>query len=85
MTKLLFSALSGALALAISSTASAQVDKSEWQTEGGYHIFKDDPLTALGEKAGDMRIRVRPNATRTYLLRARTSFVPEMFKSVEKM
>ncbi len=77
--------LAGACAFVFAATAAADVERSNWSQEGGEHIFKDDPLAALGNQSNVARIRVRPKVVRTYLLRARTSFVPEMFKSVEQM
>ena len=47
--------------------------------------FDDDPLSAGGFGPGDARIIVRPAAARTTLIRPRTSFVPEMLKSVENI
>lgn len=50
----------------------------------GYE-FDDDPLNAGGFGPNDATIRVRPRAARTTLIRPRTSFVPEMLKSVENI
>ena len=62
----------------------AQVKGSD--TEGGYgYEFSDDPLNAGGFGPNDATIRVRPTAARTTLIRPRTSFVPEMLKSVENI
>jgi hypothetical protein len=47
--------------------------------------FGDDALHALDDKQNIAKIRVRPGPSRTMLLRARTSFVAEMLKSVEHM
>ena len=47
--------------------------------------FDDDPLSAGGFGPNDARILVRPQAARTTLIRPRTSFVPEMLKSVENI
>lgn len=55
-------------------------------TEGGYgYKFEDDPLAAGGFGPNDATIRVRPGPVRTTLIRPRTSFVPEMLKSVENI
>lgn len=68
-------------ALLISGGASAQEKK-----EDGYgYEFDDDPLSAGGFGPNDATIRVRPRAARTTLIRPRTSFVPEMLKSVENL
>jgi hypothetical protein len=48
--------------------------------------FEDDPLSAGGGFGpSDATIRVRPGPVRTTLIRPRTSFVPEMLKSVENI
>ncbi len=47
--------------------------------------FDDDPLSAGGFGPADATIRVRPGPVRTTLIRPRTSFVPEMLKSVENI
>jgi hypothetical protein len=53
--------------------------------EGYGYTFADDPLAAGGFGPNDATIRVRPNAVRNTLIRPRTSFVPEMLKSVENL
>jgi hypothetical protein len=42
-------------------------------------------LSAGGFGPADATIRVRPGPVRTTLIRPRTSFVPEMLKSVENI
>ena len=58
-------------------------------TGGGKEVygyeFSDDPLAAGGFGPNDATIRVRPGPVRTTLIRPRTSFVPEMLKSVENL
>ncbi len=67
------------------SVAFAQDVKSSDQ-DGGYgYEFSDDPLNAGGFGPNDATIRVRPGPVRTTLIRPRTSFVPEMLKSVENL
>jgi hypothetical protein len=69
-------------ALFVASSASAQ----EKGGDDGYgYEFDDDPLNAGGFGPNDATIRVRPRAARTTLIRPRTSFVPEMLKSVESL
>ena len=71
----------GAAVLGMSGLSFAQEDKKE-----GYgYEFDDDPLSAGGFGPNDATIRVRPRAARTTLIRPRTSFVPEMLKSVENL
>lgn len=53
--------------------------------EGYGYEFDDDPLAAGGFGPNDARIQVRQRAPKTTLIRPRTSFVPEMLKSVENL
>jgi len=83
----------GAAVLASSAVSFAQVkdvpeagDKAGGEKGEGYgYEFDDDPLNAGGFGPNDATIRVRPRAARTTLIRPRTSFVPEMLKSVENL
>jgi hypothetical protein len=59
--------------------------KSGDSKEGYGYEFSDDPLSAGGFGPSDATIRVRPGPVRTTLIRPRTSFVPEMLKSVENL
>lgn len=69
----------------LAAVASAQ-DIQEQKTDDGYgYSFDDDPLNAGGFGPNDATIRVRARAARTTLIRPRTSFVPEMLKSVENL
>ncbi len=81
----------GAMAIAatgvllLTSEALAQ-GKPAGKKEDGYgYEFSDDPLSAGGFGPNDATIRVRPGPVRTTLIRPRTSFVPEMLKSVENL
>lgn len=80
--------LAGGVAVALSlltMVASAQ-EIQEQKTDDGYgYSFDDDPLNAGGFGPNDATIRVRARAARTTLIRPRTSFVPEMLKSVENL
>jgi hypothetical protein len=81
--------LAGIALMLIGSTAFAQVkatdgDKKDGKGSYGYE-FSDDPLAAGGFGPGDATIKVRPGPVRTTLIRPRTSFVPEMLKSVENL
>jgi len=77
------------LVSAIASSAFAQDVKSgagaKGKEEGYGYEFSDDPLNAGGFGPNDATIRVRPGPVRTTLIRPRTSFVPEMLKSVENL
>jgi uncharacterized membrane protein len=84
--------LAGALAsaFALSSVSSFAQDaapaKADSGGQGDYgYKFEDDPLAAGGFGPSDATIRVRPGPVRTTLIRPRTSFVPEMLKSVENI
>lgn len=83
----------GFVALSILLTASAALAQDKpaaadkaGDDKGGYgYEFSDDPLNAGGFGPSDATIRVRPGAVRSTLIRPRTSFVPEMLKSVENL
>jgi hypothetical protein len=80
----------GAASLVVTPMAFAQDAKGakvkENKSDEGYgYTFDDDPLNAGGFGPNDATIRVRPRAARTTLIRPRTSFVPEMLKSVENI
>ena len=74
----------GAALLSITDVAAAQGVQSS-DTDGGYGSrLDDDPLDAGGFSEHDAVIKVRPKPIRTLLLQLRTSFVPEMLRTVEK-
>ncbi len=74
------------LVLAPSVFAQGAAKAAESKSDEGYgYTFEDDPLNAGGFGPNDATIRVRPRAARTTLIRPRTSFVPEMLKSVENI
>jgi hypothetical protein len=66
------------------AAAATTTDSSGGNGDYGYK-FDDDPLSAGGFGPADATIRVRPGPVRTTLIRPRTSFVPEMLKSVENI
>ena len=77
----------GALTFALAPAAFAQ-DKPAGggdKADGYGYEFSDDPLNAGGFGPNDATIKVRPRAARTTLIRPRTTFVPEMLKSVENI
>ena len=85
-SKFVLSSLVAASALLVVSSAFAQQDVKTTDTKEGYgYNFTDDPLSAGGFGPNDATIRVRPGPVRTTLIRPRTSFVPEMLKSVENL
>jgi hypothetical protein len=80
------------VAVVVSALASSAFAQGTRGTEGGSgrdqgygYEFSDDPLSAGGFGPNDATIRVRPGPVRTTLIRPRTSFVPEMLKSVENL
>jgi hypothetical protein len=79
--------LVGGAILFTSGVVLAQEDIKATDSEGdGYgYEFSDDPLSAGGFGPNDATIRVRPGPVRRTLIRPRTSFVPEMLKSVENL
>jgi hypothetical protein len=93
--KRIFGILAGAFLLLSSASAFAQAPApgagpapkatGGAKDEGYGYEFSDDPLAAGGFGPNDATIRVRPGPVRTTLIRPRTSFVPEMLKSVENL
>jgi hypothetical protein len=89
--KRFIAALAGFAIVTATSFAFAQAVKDISAGGGGEggdgygYEFDDDPLNAGGFGPNDATIRVRPRAARTTLIRPRTSFVPEMLKSVENI
>jgi len=78
--------VAAALVSVIASSAFAQAGKAGAKKDEGYgYEFSDDPLNAGGFGPNDATIRVRPGPVRTTLIRPRTSFGPEMLKSVENL
>lgn len=79
--------ISGIAVTLIASMAFAQAKSTGGgkKDEGYGYEFSDDPLSAGGFGPNDATIRVRPGPVRQTLIRPRTSFVPEMLKSVENL
>jgi hypothetical protein len=80
----------GMLATILATAPGAFAQAAATTTTGGSggdygYKFEDDPLSAGGFGPADATIRVRPGPVRTTLIRPRTSFVPEMLKSVENI
>lgn len=91
-SKTIVAGLFAAGLMLVSASAFAQDAKTTAAAGGGGdskdgygYEFSDDPLSAGGFGPGDATIRVRPGPVRTTLIRPRTSFVPEMLKSVENL
>ena len=71
--------------VAVSLVTVAPAAMAQDEGDGYGYEFEDDPLNAGGFGPNDATIRVRPKAARTTLIRPRTTFVPEMLKSVENL
>jgi hypothetical protein len=81
--RVLIPALSTFVALSLPGVAGADVEREGKTSEGDYFEFKDDPLHTLKDGPMGDKIRIRLAPYRVQLIRPRTHFVPEMFKSVE--
>lgn len=85
--------LAALCALALPAILSANValaDDTDYkigdQQDASYSVeFVDDLLKGAGIDSSAAQIKVRPPSTRSLLIRPRTSFVMEMFKSVENI
>jgi hypothetical protein len=73
------------MAVLVASVSEASAQGKAEGAEGYGYEFEDDPLNAGGFGPNDATIRVRQGPVRTTLIRPRTSFVPEMLKSVENL
>jgi hypothetical protein len=73
------------LSVLLATAATSSPSLAQEEGEGYGYEFEDDPLNAGGFGPNDATIRVRPRAARTTLIRPRTSFVPELLKSVENL
>lgn len=81
------------LALAVPALFSANVAFAQeegyqvaGQDDASYSVtFIDDLLKGDGIDSNAAQIKVRPPSSRSLLIRPRTSFVMEMFKSVENI
>jgi len=76
-------ALIASMTIGLFSTAALAEDKKQ-QKSGDYgYEFSDDSLLGGDLKGQSGVIRVRPTGMRTQLIRPRTQFIAEMFKSIE--
>jgi hypothetical protein len=90
MKRVLFGLVAAAFVLSSTvafaqNTGGVKTTGGSGKDEGYGYEFSDDPLAAGGFGPNDATIRVRPGPVRTTLIRPRTSFVPEMLKSVENL
>jgi hypothetical protein len=85
LSVVLISGAAFAQAAAAGAAPAAPAAGGGGKDQGYGYEFSDDPLNAGGFGPNDATIRVRPGPVRTTLIRPRTSFVPEMLKSVENL
>jgi hypothetical protein len=71
--------------LSWASLVSAEVKRSDFDQEGGFHEFVDDDLLAGGTSPYGSWMKLRKPAVRVLLIRPRASFVSEMLKSVDNI
>jgi hypothetical protein len=81
----LLPALSIFVALSLPGIAAAQVEREMKTSAGDHYEFKDDLLHTMIDGPIGAQIRVPIKPYRVQLIRPRTHFVPEMFKSVEHL
>ena len=77
--------LIGFALFSLTGRAHADVDKVERTKDGDYMIFLDDLLNSDVTQPGGGKIEVRKLPHRVMLIRPRTSYVMEMYKSVENI
>jgi hypothetical protein len=81
----LLPALSVFIALSLPGIAGAQVDREETTKDGNYYKFKDDLLHTMTDGPLGVEVKGIRKPYRVQLIRPRTHFIPEMFKSVEHL
>jgi hypothetical protein len=69
--------------LSLFSTAALAEDKKAQKTQDYGYEFSDDSLLGNDLQGQTGVIKVRPMGTRDRLIRPRTQFIAEMFKSIE--
>ena len=75
-----------ALADETAPAKAAAAAPTDAKSDKGYgYQFEDDPLQSGVAGTTGFVLKVRPKGAREVLLRPRTSFVPEMLKSVEAL
>lgn len=75
-----------ALADETAPAKAAAAAPADAKSDKGYgYQFEDDPLQSGVAGTTGFVLKVRPKGAREVLLRPRTSFVPEMLKSVEAL
>jgi hypothetical protein len=80
--------ISAVLILLAPTAAQAEDERSNASSEmerGYAYTFEDDPLGATPFADRGARLTVRPIGKRTLLIRPRTHFIAELFKSAEDL
>jgi hypothetical protein len=78
-------ALAATTLLAAEGVGFAQTPTAKAKEVVEEHIFKDEVLLVNNLSPSDARIGVRGGVIRTLLVRPRTTFVPDLLKSIEKL
>ncbi|HMY14689.1 MAG TPA: hypothetical protein PKA58_00090 [Polyangium sp.] len=76
-------ALFASMTIGLFSTAALAEDKKQPKSEDYGYIFNDDALLGNDLQGQTGIIKVRPVGVRDRLIRPRTQFIAEMFKSIE--
>lgn len=76
-------ALFACMTIGLFSTAALAEDKKPQKSEDYGYIFNDDALLGNDLQGQTGIIKVRPVGVRDRLIRPRTQFIAEMFKSIE--
>ena len=76
-------ALFASMTIGLFSTAALAEDKKQPKSEDYGYIFNDDALLGNDLQGQTGIIKVHPVGVRDRLIRPRTQFIAEMFKSIE--
>lgn len=76
-------ALLASLTIGLFSTAALAEDKKQQKSQDYGYTFSDDALLGNDLQGQTGIIKVRPVGVRDRLIRPRTQFIAEMFKSIE--
>jgi hypothetical protein len=76
-------ALIATLTIGLFSTSALAEDKKAQKSQDYGYTFTDDSLLGNDLQGQTGIIKVRPTGTRDRLIRPRTQFIAEMFKSIE--
>jgi len=76
-------AILASLTIGLFSTSALAEDKKQQKSQDYGYEFTDDALLGNDLQGQTGLIKVRPTGTRDRLIRPRTQFIAEMFKSIE--